>query len=260
MLCCFCCYFPYRQPLDGASADLLIAQAKQLESGLREEFQRLVDVVNDKVNNKDNKDNKECKFLCLSSGLLAQAQFAPAKSAARVAAKCEEEAEQASSVLDFARLTVVFADPLLLAEFYDELKRREEEKNSEEKDLGEGSDKPQFKILRVINKFKQKRPMKQPPNVHINFLYEGHVCEEQPILEDFMLIKDYSHKPYELVRLAQDKKGKNTLPDLPQQQVDKLIEGVIAEGVFCKHPGAARYPLLSLSSSEIIRILSSSLS
>jgi len=218
----------------------------------------------DAVNNKDtkekdinNKEEEESKYLCLSSGgLLAQVQFAPAKSAARVAAKCEEEAERASSVLDFARLTVVFADPLLLAEFYDELKRMGEEEEGEEEEKkeegdkgggmveGSGKQKPRFKILRVINKFKQKeRPMKQPPNVHINFLFENHVCEVQLILEDFMLIKDYSHKPYELVRLAQDKQGNNILPLLSEKQVDKLIEGVIAEGVFCKHPGAARYPL-----------------
>jgi len=228
---------------------LLIAQAKQLESGLREEFQRLVDAVNNKVNN----TNKEkSKFLCLSSGLLAQVQFAPAKSAARVAAKCEEENERPldSSVLDFARLTVVFADPLLLAEFYDELKRweeeedeqkegereEEEEKEKQEGDRGRGvGRKPQqFKILRVINKFKQKRPMKQPPNVHIKFLYEEqHVCEVQLILEDFMLIKDYSHKPYELVRLVQDKQGNDILPLLSKEQVDKLIEGVIAGGCDC---------------------------
>jgi len=42
------------------------------------------------------------------------------------------------SVLDFARLTVIFADPLLLAQFYDELKQKEQQ--SEEKS---------FKILRV---------------------------------------------------------------------------------------------------------------
>jgi len=42
--------------------------------------------------------------------------------------------------------------------------------------------------------------MTQPPNVHINFLYMGHVCEVQLILEDFMLIKDYSHKPSEILR------------------------------------------------------------
>jgi len=71
------------------------------------------------------------------------------------------------------------------------------------------------------------------------------VCEVQLILEDFMLIKDYSHKPYELVRLVQDKQGNDILPLLSKEQVDKLIEGVIAEGVFCKHPGAARYPAYS---------------
>jgi len=213
-----------RQPCDG-SAELLIAQAKRLEPRLRGEFQKLVDSVNG--------DESVKSSLCLSSGLRAQAVFGPAKSPTRVNDKCKEENERPSSVLDYSRLTVIFADPLLLADFHDKLRRKQAEYHVHDGD---------FTILRVINKFNQERPMKQPPNVHINFMFEGHVCEVQLILEDFMLIKDYSHKPYEIVRLVQDQSGNNILAQMTRDQRHKVIEHVIAEGVYCRHPGAASYP------------------
>jgi len=139
----------------------------------------------------------------------------------------KEDNKPPTSVLDFARLTVIFADPLLLAQFYDELKRK-------------------FKILRVNNKFNAEAKDQQmtQPHVHINFLYEEHVCEVQLILEDFLLIKDYSHKPYEILRRVQDKHGNDIMSQIPEDKLAQIIEDVIGGGVYCKHPGAASYPII----------------
>lgn len=100
-------------------------------------------------------------------------------------------------VLDYVRVTVVFADPLLLAEFCGEFRK-----------LGS-----RWAVARVQNKFKLARPLQEPPNVRAhNFEFGGHVFELQLTLEDFALIKDYSHKPYEIVRIAKPKRASGRRP------------------------------------------------
>jgi len=154
--------------------------------------------------------------LRLSSGLRAQAKFGPVKSLVRLQQKGDPV-----RVLDYARTSLVFADPLLLGVFFEEFRKREK-----------------FKILRVQNKFTLARPLTEPPNVHINFEFGGHVCELQLTLEDFALIKDYSHKPYEIVRIAKTKLGELKNSD----KLREAVEDLIAEGVYYPHPGTGCYP------------------
>ena len=164
--------------------------------------------------------------LRLSSGLRVQAKFGSAKSLARLEQKIGKNGK-AFTVLDYARLTVVFADPLLLSVFYEELRS-----------------KLTSAIVRVNNKFVQaQNDMTQPPNIHINFEFEDHICEVQLTLEDFALIKDYSHKPYEILRIARDDSG---AMKTDETQLREAMEHIIAEGVYCPHPGTASYPNMTL--------------
>lgn len=269
--------FNSRQPLDGSN-QVLIAQAKRLEAKLRKKYRDLVDTFNTGLNNnkqsKQQQDGQEEKkemapvnqeeeqeeeealavreainssTLRLSSGLRVQVQFGPSKSMSRLKQKGPPR-----SVLDYTRATVVFADPLLLALFFDLFKAT-------------------FKVVRVMNKFllldkKQKKninknkdkghevkeegegaegaeQLPQPPNVHVNFVFEGHVCEVQLFLEDFLWIKEFSHKPYEIVRLARDKKGnKKKQKEADSKELREAVEHILAEGVYDPHPGPALYP------------------
>lgn len=117
--------------------------------------------------------------LRLSSDLRVQAKFGPMKSIARLLQKGAPD-----GVLDYVRAMVIFADPLLLALFYEQLAKQREH----------------FTILQVKNKFVEavhaleakEGYITQPPNMHINLEFQGHVCEVQLTLEDFALIKEYN--------------------------------------------------------------------
>ena len=255
---------------------MLIAQAKRLEAKLRRKYRDLVDTFNTGLNNNKDKDKGEKKehqphqeeekkqeqqnqalpltiinssSLRLSSGLRVQVKFGPSKSMSRLKQKGPPR-----SVLDYTRATVVFADPLLLALFFDLFKVT-------------------FKVVRVTNKFllleKKKKgnnndnkegqeaeeQLPQPPNVHVNFVFEGHVCEVQLFLEDFLWIKEFSHKPYEIVRLARDKKGKKKIM-ADSKELREAVEHILAEGVYDPHPGPELYPLLDNSNHKLFGFLS----
>jgi len=132
--------------------------------------------------------------------------------------------EKASSIFDYLRATIVMADPALLAMFYWVLKR-------------------EWEVVRVKNKHRKGKTQAsyhQPPNLHVNVCFHGHVAEIQLILEDFIMIKEYSHKPFEVLRIGlDDPTGDNVKQG---KELDEAVTAIVSAGVYLEHPGSVDYP------------------
>lgn len=211
-----------RQPLGGSTASLLVAQAKLLEANFRPILQCLANTFNS-AETKHDDDKKHDHLLGevtksslrLSNGLRVLVQFGPPKSAVRV-----QQKGIPATVLDYARATVVFADPRLLCLFFTELTKVSD-----------------FVMLRVKNKFVERRAT-EPPDIHINLEFQGHICEILLMLEDFFLIKEYSHDPYDIIRIVRDEHNQPK----PDDELQAAKEQLISDGVYYKHPNRTMYP------------------
>lgn len=193
-----------------------VAQAKHLEPSFRSILRDLVNMFNQEVLPETLVEQSMPGLfseLRLTSGRHAKVLFGPQKTVERVQQKIGSEGK-AGNVLDYLRATIVMADPALLAMFYRALQL-----NSN------------FVIKRVKNKLLFE-DLDQPPNVHINLEFCGHVGEIQSILEDFLLIKEYSHKPFELTRI-----GWVNGAMVKGAELEAVVEYVVSAGVYVSHPG-----------------------
>lgn len=208
------------------SVEFFVSQSKSLEPSFRSILMRLVDDFNRGIlpsslaNLPPNSSSPPpfSDLLKLASGHRVKVLFAPAKSVERVKQKIGLGA--ARQVTDYLRATVVMADPALLAMFH----------------LALATDSHHFSIKRCKNKLLFEN-LKEPPNVHLNLEFRGHIGEIQLILEDFMLIKEYSHKVFELTRIGVV--GENLVAGAALQQAVKYVAST---GVYVLHPGKEDYP------------------